>query len=253
MKNSSYLIAKTIALFTITLFLFSCGSSEVVVKPSKTTISGPLGEYFQVVDRDYKVKDGYINIEIERVEKGLPSPWVEGMEVGYSDNRVEPGFIVEFLDEGGDIVCKDQTDIVWEDDELVSVVALGVGETSSIPFSANVTDGLVAFKVSSTFKYHEPIKEQATSVSTSSRDKSSSLEMDEILDEYEKLVNKYVKVLGQAMSGDLSALSTYMDLLEEAEELAEDLEDVEDEMSVSQMQRYTKITNKLTEATLNAL
>ena len=55
------------------------------------------------------------------------------------------------------------------------------------------------------------------------------------------------------MDGDISALSSYMDLLENAEDLAEKLEDAEDEMSVSQMERYAKITAKLTEAALNAL
>ena len=55
------------------------------------------------------------------------------------------------------------------------------------------------------------------------------------------------------MAGDISALSSYMNLLEEAEEIAEELEDANDEMSVSQMERYTKITAKLTEAALNAL
>ena len=246
------------ALFAFALSLLSCGGREVVVTPSKSSISGPLGEYFQVVDRNYKVKDGYINIEIERIENGLPDPWEEGMEVGYSDNRVEPGFVVEFLDEDGDILCKAQTDIVWEKDELVAVVALGVGETSSIPFGANVTKGLSSFKVSSTFKYHEPVKAESTTVSSSSSKKSSSssaasAKWDEILDEYEKVVNNYVKVYSKAMAGDISALSSYMDLLEDAEDLADELEDAEDDMSISQMERYTKISAKLTEAALNAL
>lgn len=246
-------IIRVCALFALSVSLLSCGGREVVVTPSRSAVSGPLGEYFQVVDRNYKVKDGYINIEIERIENGLPDPWVEGMEVGYSDNRVEPGFIVEFLDEGGDILCKDQTDIVWEKNELVAVVALGVGETSSIPFGANVTKGLVSFKVSSTFKYHEPVKEDPATVSSSSGNKSSSAKWDRILDDYEKVVNNYVKVYSKAMAGDVFALSNYMDLLEDAEDLAEELEDAEDEMSISQMERYTKITEKLTGVVLNAL
>ena len=252
MKRNLNSILNAGVIFALAISFVSCGSREVVVTPSKSSISGPLGEYFQVVDRNYKVKDGYINVEIERITNGLPDPWVEGMEVGYSDNRVEPGFVVEFLDEDGDILCKDQTDIVWEKDELVAVVALGVGETSSIPFGANVTKGLSSFKVSSTFKYHEPEKEPAT-VSSSSSKESSSAEWDKILDNYEKVVNNYVKVYNKAMDGDISALSNYMDLLKEVENLAEELEDAEDEMSVSQMERYAKITAKLTEAALNAL
>lgn len=246
-------IMKFGTLCIVAVSLSSCGGKEVVITPSKTSISGPLGEYYQVVDRNYKVKDGYINIELERIEEGLPEPWVEGIEVGYSDNKVQPEFVVEFLDADGDILCKDQTDIVWEKDELMAVVALGVGETSSIPFGANVTKGLASFKVSSTFKYHEPVKKEASTSSSSSSNKSSSAKWDKILDDYEKVVNKYVKVYGEAMAGDLSALSTYMDLLDDAEELADELEDAEDEMTMSQMERYAKISAKLTEAALNAL
>ena len=253
MKRNLNSILNAGVIFALAISFISCGSREVVVTPSKSSISGPLGEYFQVVERNYNVKNGYINIEIERIANGLPDPWVAGMEVGYSDNRVEPGFVVEFLDEDGDILCKDQTDIVWEKDDLVAVVALGKGETSSIPFCANATKGLSAFKVSSTFKYHEPVKEEPTTVSSSSIQKTSSAKWDEILDDYEKVVNKYVKVYNKAMDGDISALSSYMDLLENAEDLAEKLEDAEDEMSVSQMERYAKITAKLTEAALNAL
>ena len=253
MKRNLYSILNAGVIFALAISFVSCGSREVVVTPSKSSISGPLGEYFQVVDRNYKVKDGYINVEIERITNGLPDPWVEGMEVGYSDNRVEPGFVVEFLDEDGDILCKDQTDIVWDKDELVAVVALGQGETSSIPFGANVTKGLSSFKVSSTFKYHEPDAEEPTTVSSSSSQKSSSAKWDKILNDYEKVVNNYVKVYNKAMAGDISALSSYVDLLENANDLAEELEDAEDEMSVSQMERYAKITAKLTEAALNAL
>ena len=253
MKRELNSILNAGVVFALLISLISCGGREVVVTPSKSSISGPLGEYFQVVDRNYKVKDGYINIVIERIENGLPDPWVEGIEVGYSDNRVEPVFVVEFLDKDGDILCKDQTDIVWEKDELVAVVALGVGETSSIPFGAAVTKGLTSFKVSSTFKYHEPVKMEPTTVSSSSNKKSSSAKWDKILDDYEKVVNNYVKVYSKAMAGDISALSSYMNLLEDAEEIAEELEDANDEMSVSQMERYTKITAKLTEAALNAL
>ena len=93
----------------------------------------------------------------------------------------------------------------------------------------------------------------STTSSTRTNTKVSSGDVDKFLDKYENVVNNYVKVYSKAMAGDTSALSSYMDLLEDAEELAEELENIEDEMSISQMERYTKITAKLTEAALNAL
>ena len=93
----------------------------------------------------------------------------------------------------------------------------------------------------------------STTSSTRTNTKVSSGDVDKFLDKYENVVNNYVKVYSKAMAGDTSALSSYMDLLEDAEELAEELENIEDEMSISQMERYAKITAKLTEAALNAL
>jgi len=162
--------------------LVSCGGNKGVT-PSKDTISGPLGQYFKVVNRTYKINDGKINIELERINEGLPDPWEEGIEVGYSDNHVEPGFVVEFMDADGDIVCKDQTDIVFEKDELVSVVALAVGETSSIPFSVNGKK-VALFKVSSTFKYHEPDVTTYSSLSSSSSSSIGSSIIDEATSVY---------------------------------------------------------------------
>ena len=180
----------------------SCGGGNKGVVPAKDTISGPLGAYFKVVDRTYKINDGKINVEIERTNDGLPSPWEEGMEVGYSDNRVEPGFIVEFMDEDGDILCKDQTDIVWERDELVATVSLAIGESTSIPFSAN--DKKVAkFKVSSTFKYHEPetpTYSSSSSSSSSSTTSSSSNKsiLDEVVDDYSSTMKEAKEELQEA-------------------------------------------------------
>lgn len=178
------------------LLFTGCGGNKGIT-PAKETISGPLGQYFKVVNRSYKINEGKVNIEIERIEDGLPDPWEEGIEVGYSDNRVEPGFVVEFMDEDGDVVCKDQTDIVWTKDELVSVVALAVGETSTIPFSAKGKK-ITQFKVSSTFKYHEP---EVTTYSSSSSSNSSSTEssiLDEVTSEYSDALKEVQKEVKEA-------------------------------------------------------
>jgi len=179
-----------IIIMTLALsFLTSCTGSKGIT-PSKDAISGPLGQYFKVVNRTYKIYNGKINVEIERIAEGLPDPWEEGIEVGYSNNNVEPGFVVEFMDASGDIVCKDQSDIVWTKDELVSVVALLVGETSSIHFSVSGKK-VSQFKVSSTFKYHQP--EESDSYSYGSSAKSSIDEDVSIFEDTFKEVQKEVE------------------------------------------------------------
>lgn len=182
------------------LLFTGCGGNKGIT-PAKETISGPLGQYFKVVNRSYKINEGKVNIEIERIEDGLPDPWEEGIEVGYSDNRVEPGFVVEFMDEDGDVVCKGQTDIVRTKDELVSVVALAVGETSTIPFSAKGKK-IAQFRVSSTFVYHEPVvnTHSYNSSYNSSYDSPSSEGslLDEVANEYSNALNEAQKELQDA-------------------------------------------------------
>ena len=119
--------AGVLSAFVFSLCSCSCGGSkpakaETVVTPSKASVSGPLGEYFKVVERNYKIKNGNISIEFERIKDGLPNPWVAGMEVGSYGNCVEPGFTVEFLDVDGDILCKWKSSVIWEKDDFEKLI-----------------------------------------------------------------------------------------------------------------------------------
>ena len=74
---------------------------------------------------------------------------------------------------------------------------------------------------------------------------------DKILKEYEKYVDQYIKTYKKAMSGDMTAMSEYVELAEKAQKLAEKLEKAEDEMTTAQLKRYAKITEKMTKALQN--
>ena len=87
----------------------------------------------------------------------------------------------------------------------------------------------------------------------SSSSESSSKDWDSVLDEYEKYVDEYISMYKKAMAGDVSALSSYIGLLESAEKLSDKLDDAEDDMTTSQMNRYMKITQKMTSAALDVL
>ena len=67
------------ALFACLIGLSGC-SGDDGIRVVSTNISGPLGEYYEVVDKNYKatVEEGMfkyvsINIEIKRVKEGGPT------------------------------------------------------------------------------------------------------------------------------------------------------------------------------------
>ena len=77
---------------------------------------------------------------------------------------------------------------------------------------------------------------------------SSDSDWDSILDEYEKYVDKYVAVYKKAMNGDMNALSESVSLAEQAEKLGDKLSKGQGSMTSAQMNRYTKIVTKMTNA-----
>lgn len=161
MKNRIILLIASI------LFLFaSCvngGKGDNILRPKQERIQGPLGEFFKVVDRTYSIRTVQfglgtklqVNIEIERIKEGLPKPWNEHLRkiVGDESGQLEPSFTVEFLDGGGDVVCKSESHVYSNKSELQSLVDLSVGESCSISFDVD-TNTPVQFKVNSSFHYH---------------------------------------------------------------------------------------------------
>jgi len=152
---------------TLKLFLFmalaslmsSCGNGGGVT-PVSEKIQGPLGEYFAVVNKTYKAKDGTVNVEIKRIKAGFPEPWQEGMKVGYTEGEFEPHFTAEFQDPDGNVVSKDNTDIVWDRDDLVAIAALLVDESATVSFECS--EEAAQFKLGSTFEVHGMKEEERT-------------------------------------------------------------------------------------------
>lgn len=74
---------------------------------------------------------------------------------------------------------------------------------------------------------------------------------DEVLTSYDSYVTKYISLMKKASKGDSDALSEYPALLSEAQELGDKLENAKGEMTSAQLARYTKITNRLSQAAAN--
>ena len=77
---------------------------------------------------------------------------------------------------------------------------------------------------------------------------SGSENWDSVLDSYERYVDKYIAIMKKAQSGDVSAMSEYPSLMQEAQEYGDKLQNAKGSLSASQMARYQRITNKMLKA-----
>ncbi len=82
----------------------------------------------------------------------------------------------------------------------------------------------------------------------SSSSSSSSSDWDEALDSYEKYVNKLTTLYKKAAKGDISAVTEYTSLMSEIESLTSKMDGAKGEMTQAQLNRYLRITNKMTQS-----
>lgn len=111
-------------------------------------------------------------------------------------------------------------------------------------------DKVVGIKIIMDLSFDEQFSDEEPVVDKN-KSKTSSNKLDALLDDYEQYVDKYIKFYKKAMNGDMSAMSEYVDLLEKAETLSEELNNARNDMTSTQMNRYLKITNKMSEAIIN--
>lgn len=121
------------------MFLAACGNGGKI-NPTSKKVNGPLGKYFEVVERDYKISDDELSVEFKRIAEGGPT------SASWSS---EPTFTVELQDEDGNVLSSESTQVVRSEEQLESVFSLGVDETASIKFKFDKAKGAVKFKVSS--------------------------------------------------------------------------------------------------------
>jgi len=350
MKRRIFYLSLVMAICT----LFSCGSGGIV--PTSKKVNGPLGKYFEVVERDYKLNENELRVEFKRIANGGPKE---------ADSDTEPTFSVELQDEDGNSIVSDPTHHIYDKEQLDAVFSLGVDESASISFTFGEADTKDAakFKVSSkwggadesgsnssgsqstdiegtydlngkvdkypitmhleiegsqvkgTYYYDRKGPNAQLNLSGScdgntldlnetddngtptghfkgtmsdgvfrgqfitnkgksmpfavtngdvdnltfddgdSYDNTSyssgSTDWDELLDSYERYVNDYIALSKKAQRGDVSALSEYASVLQDANDLNEKLQGAKSDMSTSQLARYNKITMKLANAASN--
>lgn len=159
-------------------------SDEIILKPYTTKITGPLGNAFTVVEREYKSKGDFakLNVEIEVTDISLLPEGVDLFQVGTPSNEGDEKypliatFIVEYLDEDGNVIeTKDAQEGIGR------LLRLKNGDTGTLTYylpykKENVTH----FRVISDL-YPNEIKESRSS--TVSDDATLDISIDKMTDE----------------------------------------------------------------------
>lgn len=274
---------KFLALAAIAVCLISCGDRKkskdkdaIVLSPETTKIKGDLGDYFEVVNREYKLTDGdwgnkkMISIEIRRTDIDYAFDLDGVYPYGYSGQEItgHAGFGIEIRDTDGNVIRKigataSGTLGMYSSEDMKEALRLKAGETATIRWQTEITSDNKPAKFNLTSAYEEVScsawdsesddgssyvndeEDTDDSDDTTTSSNSENAKWDSALDEYEKYVDQYIVLYKKAMAGDISALASYANLLENAENLAEKLDEAEDEMTVEQLNRYMDITQKL--------
>ena len=231
------------------LGLAACGKkkTEQTVTPMTTTILGPAGDMFEVVDkpRTLSVKNNYsfdLSVSVKRTAEGS----VKDLEWG-----------LELLDENDEVIVSDEDIFSVEGHDTLEGIKVGDVSTLKMPLHYNV-DGsdvkkITKFRVTSKAKKNWGSSSSATEEVVADNGASASSggeDWDKILDEYEKYCDKTLALIKKAQAGDVSAMTEYASLLESAQSLQEKLENAGSDLSAAQAARLQKIAAKMAKAAM---
>ena len=169
MKKNLFLIVCAVALV---LGFSSCGSKDYVLKPSTTQISGPLGNCYKVVDKEFKCKydEGnpfnpyMITIELERTD-GECRELSYCEPFGHSGSGVlgNYGFGIEIRDEDDNVVYNCAATAAglsgpYSSDDVMAFKSLNPGEIGIIRWQEDssrkeIKGNNLTFKITSAIDY----------------------------------------------------------------------------------------------------
>lgn len=257
---------KSILILCSAILMVGCGGNktkkELSISPQNLEVKGALKDYYEVEDKNYRLEekrvldDGTVSeylltIELKRTD--VPFPFDTDKATSFSTNSgdrpIQVGFGIELLNENGDLIETKQASEggwtgVYSSNDIENLIQLNAEETGIVRwviYNGTVNDGVASFRITSALSGVSRVE------NTKSTSKSS--EWNEVLDEYEKYIDQYIKMYKKAMDGDMSAITEYASMLEKAESLENKLKNAKDgTLTASQVKRMTKIQNKMISA-----
>lgn len=257
---------KVMAIFGVvlmgSLILSSCGSKDkkndagASVKPKSTAIKGDLGDYFQVVDKEYTLqKQGgpiseswLISVEVKRTDKDFAFPADNINPFGTNGGEdYHVGFGIELLGDAGPVDVKQATEGgmggPYSSEDVTGLMKLKKGESGFIRWSISKAEGIKSFQLTSALQ-----KEEHQSSSSSSS--AASGDCEQFCSDYEAFADEYVAVIKKykANPSDLSLLTEYNDVLQKAASMEESAKDCRADATVAS--RISKAIEKIAKAAM---
>ena len=255
------------AMFIVSAIMTSCGggekkgTNEVTIKAKSTSIKGDLGDYFEVVDKDYvlKVEEGsimggaIISVEVKRTDKDFDFPTENINPFGTNGGEdYHVGFGIELLGESGPITVvpatADGMSGPYDSKDITGLMTLKKGETGYIRCSVDKLDGLKSFQLSSALQKEEHTNsESSTSSDATESSSSSSGDCDQFIKDYEDFVNNYIKIIKKmkANPSDMSIMTEYTEMASKAATMQTDAADCTDAKYASKLM---KLASKMASA-----
>lgn len=250
------------AMFIVSAIMTSCGggekkgTNEVTIKAKSTSIKGDLGDYFEVVDKDYvlKVEEGsimggaIISVEVKRTDKDFDFKTDNINPFGTNGSEdYHVGFGIELLGESGPITVKQATEGgmggPYSSEDVTGLMKLKKGETGYIRWSVDKLDGLKSFQLSSALQ-----KEEHSSSSSSSSDVAGDCE--QFCSDYEAFADEYVAFMKKykANPSDATILSEYSEMVSKVADMQTSSKDCAADAKVAA--RITKAAAKIAKAAM---
>ncbi len=255
---------------------------EFTVKPYKQEIGGSLGAYLEIIEGTYTLNYPgftnepfhsmyfYLKLKMKVVKKFPKNKMIEE----YDDRTVfidRPDIKLDILDKSGmPINGLPQLTDQLEKDQLKGMLLEGKGEFI-VNFSGSIyekaykktlkdTVKIKTFQlngelVSSGYKLKESANvDKSSDNNNSNTTNNTELETkntenwDEILESYEEYIDEYIVFYKKAMDGDATAMSRYPQLMQKAQSFSNKLSNAGDELTPTQMAKFTKLQMKLVSA-----
>ncbi|MDO4727212.1 MAG: hypothetical protein Q4A56_08385 [Porphyromonadaceae bacterium] len=242
-----------IALMSIIATTCGGGNKEKIISANDISILGEGGYYFEVVDGDYTLKSIedkiVISIKLKLIDRydGDGKPELGNINLIPLDKNgvAVPDLGLPFRPASSSDYEKIATLLRGKEGDVVNI-SFEWSYFSDEKRQKRIMDETANFELTRCdFTGNYTINISAIDDDSST---ISNEDWDALLNSYENYINNYIRLVKKASSGDLSALSEYGEMLEQAEELGEKLEQAEGDLTPSQLAKFNKLQMKLINA-----